>query len=336
MVTGGAGFIGSNFIEYFLNKYNDYKLINYDKLTYAGNVQNLAAVEDNENYVFIKGDICDSKQLKNVFEEFNPEFVVNFAAETHVDRSIKAADEFIKTNIEGTQTLLEKAREHEIKKLVHISTDEVYGAVGPSKLVDETGQLAPNNPYAASKAAADMLLRAAMKTHRQPINIVRSTNNYGRYQFPEKFIPLVISNVMHHKKIPIYGSGKNMRDWLYVLDNCRAIELILHNASPGEIYNVSMNNLISNLDLAKQILAIMEKPDKYIEFVEDRPGHDFCYAIDSTKIRKELGWQPNIDFKVGLQQTVQWYLNHQEWLDDVSTGKYLDNLEKAKQKYPEV
>lgn len=330
MVTGGAGFIGSNFIEYFLNKYSNYKLINYDKLTYAGNIQNLTAVEDNENYVFIKGDICDSKRLKNVFEEFNPEFVVNFAAETHVDRSIKAADDFIKTNIEGTQTLLEKSREHEIKKLVHISSDEVYGAVGPSQMVDEAGQIAPNNPYAASKAAADMLLRAAVKTHRQSINIVRSTNNYGPYQFPEKFIPLIIANAMHSKQIPIYGSGKNLRDWLHVHDSCRAIDMILHNASPGEIYNVSTNNLVSNLELAKQILQIMGKTEDLIKFVEDRPGHDFCYAVNSQKIKEDLGWSSKIDFEDGLKQTVQWYLAHEEWLDDISTGKYLENLEKSK------
>jgi dTDP-glucose 4,6-dehydratase len=330
LVTGGAGFIGSNFIEYFLNKYSNYKLINYDKLTYAGNIQNLTAVEDNENYVFIKGDICDSKRLKNVFEEFNPEFVVNFAAETHVDRSIKAADDFIKTNIEGTQTLLEKSREHEIKKLVHISSDEVYGAVGPSQMVDEAGQIVPNNPYAASKAAADMLLRAAVKTHRQSINIVRSTNNYGPYQFPEKFIPLIIANAMHSKQIPIYGSGKNLRDWLHVHDSCRAIDMILHNASPGEIYNVSTNNLVSNLELAKQILQIMGKTEDLIKFVEDRPGHDFCYAVNSQKIKEDLGWSSKIDFEDGLKQTVQWYLAHEEWLDDISTGKYLENLEKSK------
>jgi dTDP-glucose 4,6-dehydratase len=330
LVTGGAGFIGSNFIEYFLNKYSNYKLINYDKLTYAGNIQNLTAVEDNENYVFIKGDICDSKRLKNVFEEFNPEFVVNFAAETHVDRSIKAADDFIKTNIEGTQTLLEKSREHEIKKLVHISSDEVYGAVGPSQMVDEAGQIVPNNPYAASKAAADMLLRAAVKTHRQSINIVRSTNNYGPYQFPEKFIPLIIANAMHSKQIPIYGSGKNLRDWLHVHDSCRAIDMILHNASPGEIYNVSTNNLVSNLELAKQILQIMGKTEDLIKFVEDRPGHDFCYAVNSQKIKEDLGWSSKIDFEDGLKQTVQWYLAHEEWLDDISTWKYLENLEKSK------
>lgn len=336
LITGGAGFIGSNFIEYFLNKYNNYKLINYDKLTYAGNLQNLAAVEDNDNYVFIQGDICDSKQLKNVFEEFNPDFLVNFAAETHVDKSIKIAEEFINTNVQGTQILLDRAREHELKKIIHISTDEVYGAVRPPKRANEESKLAPNNPYAASKASADLFIRAARKTYRQAINIIRSTNNYGPYQFPEKFIPLIITHAMHNKKIPVYGSGKNMRDWVYVTDLCKAIDLVLHKASPGKTYNVSSQKNIPNIQLVQKILQIMGKSENLIEFVEDRPGHDFCYSINSSKIRKELDWKPSIDFDLGVKQTVQWYQNHQEWLDDISTGKYLQNLKKMKQTEDEV
>ncbi len=334
LVTGGAGFIGSNFVRYILDTYTEYKVINFDKLTYAGNLNNLTSVEDNANYVFMKGDIANKKDVKNVFEEFNPDFVVHFAAESHVDRSIINPDIFLQTNIIGTQNLLNFAREHKIEKFVLVSTDEVYGSVENGRSSVEEDRMDPNNPYAASKAAAEFLIRVAHQTYGQRVNVVRSCNNYGKYQFPEKLIPIIINNAIKGNKIPIYGDGKNTRSWINVFDHCTAIDKVLHLGRAGEIYNVAADDECCNIDLAEKILKMMNKPLDLIEYVFDRPGHDFRYSVEASKLRNEFGWKPSVSFEDGLSETIEWYENHQDWIESILSGDYvnyyLENYENGK------
>ena len=312
LITGGAGFIGSNFIKYILNKYPNYEIINLDALTYCGNLENLTDIESNPNYTFIKGDICDNVLVTDITKDVD--YIINFAAESHVDRSISDPEIFIKSNILGTQVLLDAARKANIKKYLQISTDEVYGSLGKEGYFTENTPLSANSPYSASKAGADLMVRAYHNTFKLPINITRCSNNYGPYQFPEKLIPLMISNALENKKLPIYGNGKNIRDWLHVYDHCSAIDLVLHKGKNGEIYNIGGNNEKQNIDIVKLILKNLNKPETLIQYVKDRPGHDQRYAIDSTKIQKELGWKPKYTFKTVINKTIQWYLNNQEWI----------------------
>lgn len=328
LITGGAGFIGSNFIRYLIRKHPDYKIINFDKLTYAGNLYNLEMIDENPNYAFMRGDVSNQADVKNVFEQFNPNFVVHFAAESHVDRSIINPDLFLQTNILGTQILLNYSREYKVEKFVLISTDEVYGSIPSNNSVAEDAKLAPNNPYAASKAAADMLIRVAYQTYGQRVNIIRSCNNYGSYQFPEKLIPVIINNALQGKELPIYGDGKNIRDWIHVEDHCRAIDLVLHKGRSGETYNAGAKNEWENLALVEHILDLMKCSHDLISFVLDRKGHDLRYSMDSSKIKKELGWKPVIDIDEGLEQTILWFKNHQEWVENIHSGEYVNYYEK--------
>jgi dTDP-glucose 4,6-dehydratase len=324
LVTGGAGFIGSNLIRYFLNNYPAYKIINFDKLTYAGNLNNLRNLEEDAHYVFVKGDVSNVKDVKNVFEEFNPDFVVHCAAESHVDRSLTNPEVFLTTNILGTQNMLDQAREHDVEKFIQISTDEVYGAKNYGHSADEEARLNPNNPYSASKAAADFLVRVAHQTYGQNVNVIRSCNNYGSFQFPEKLIPLMILNAMTDNDLPIYGNGKQIREWIHVQDHCSAIDLVLHNGRNGEIYNVGTRIERENLRLVNQILERFPESQSEIEFVQDRLGHDFRYAMNSKKIRTELSWQPRILFDDGLEQTIDWYKMNQDWINEIRSGEYLN------------
>jgi len=315
LITGGAGFIGSNFIRYWLKKYPQDKILNLDKLTYAGNLVSLRDVENNPNYTFVKGDICDGRLLNKLMEEID--MVVHFAAESHVDRSISGPQVFVKTNVIGTQVLLDAAVKNKIKRLHHISTDEVYGALpdkGKEKF-NENWPFRPNSPYAALKAGADCLVRAYFKTYGLPVSITNCSNNFGPYQFPEKLIPLVITNLMEDKKVPIYGDGLQVRDWLYVEDHCRAIDLVVHDEkSVGETYCVGgLTKDIPNLEVIKKILKIMGKNESHIEYVKDRPGHDRRYSVDWSKIKKALAWQPKYDFDTWLEKTVKWYQNNTNW-----------------------
>jgi len=314
LVTGGAGFIGSNFILYMVNKYPHYRITNLDVLTYAANLQNVAAVQHHPGYRFVQADITDRAAVEEIFRQ-GIEVVVHFAAESHVDRSIADPDIFVKTNVLGTQVLLDAARKYHVQKFVHISTDEVYGTLGPTGYFTETTPLAPNSPYSASKAGSDLLVRAYHETFGLNVNITRCSNNYGPYQYPEKLIPLMICNALQDKPLPVYGDGQNIRDWLYVEDHCRAIDLVLHHGASGEVYNIGGNNERTNLQIVKTILAELGKPESLITFVEDRPGHDRRYAIDATKIREELGWRPQYDFETGLKETIRWYRNNREWWD---------------------
>lgn len=320
LVTGGAGFIGSNFIHYMLNKYPDYQITNLDALTYAGNLENLKDIEKNPNYTFIKGNICDKNLVGKIGGYMD--YIINFAAESHVDRSIKEPEIFIQSNIQGTQTLLNAARDHQITKYIQISTDEVYGTLGKTGYFTETTPLSPNSPYSASKAGADLMVRAYHETFDLPINITRCSNNYGSYQFPEKLIPLMINNAQNNKPLPVYGDGKNIRDWLHVYDHCTAIDIVMHKGKTGEVYNIGGNNEQENINIVKLILKTLNKSEDLIKYVEDRLGHDRRYAIDSTKIQKELGWKPKYTFEKGIMETIQWYLNNQEWMDNVTTGQY--------------
>ena len=326
LITGGAGFIGSNFIRYILNKYTDYQVINLDKLTYCGNPDNLNDVEKNPRYKFIKGDICDERLVNKIFQNEKPDFIVNFAATTHVDRSILEPKEFTRTNILGTQVLLEAARKYGIKKFEHISTDETYGTIEKGKF-KETDALLPNSPYAASKAGADLLARAYYKTFELPVLIIRSSNNFGPYQFPEKAIPLFITNLLENKKVPLYGTGGNIRDWLYVLDNCSGIDIVLHKGKPGEIYNVGGGNEKANIEIAKIILKELKKDDSFIEYVKDRLGHDFRYSLDTRKIRK-LGWKPKYKFEKAIKETIKWYKENTAWWKKIKSGEYLEYYKK--------
>lgn len=315
LITGGCGFIGSNFIRHIVENYPDYTIVNLDALTYAGNPENLRDIENSPRYRFSHGKIEDTATVKKLMKE--ADCVVNFAAESHVDRSILDAQPFLMTNIVGTHVLLEVAKESGIKRFIHISTDEVYGTLPPqvdeSEKFSEESRFKPNSPYAASKASGDLLVRAYYETYRLPVIIVRPSNNYGPYQFPEKFIPLMITNLLQGEPIPIYGKGENVRDWLYVEDNCKAIDIILHKGKIGEAYNVGGDGEMKNIALARNVLSMMGKNESSIKFVQDRPGHDYRYALNNSKIEKELGWNPSVKIEEGLQNTIQWYKENEWW-----------------------
>ena len=311
LVTGGCGFIGSNFIKHILKTYPAYSVLNIDALTYAGNPANLKNVGPDKRYSFVKGAIENSSLVESLLRDID--CVVHFAAESHVDRSILDAQPFLMTNVVGTYMMLEASRNSSVKKFIHISTDEVYGALGEDGKFTEETPLSPNSPYSASKASGDMLVRAYHETHGFPAVIVRPSNNYGPYQFPEKFIPLMITNLLEDKPVPVYGEGRNIRDWLYVEDNCRAIDLVLHEGKAGEVYNVGGNAERRNIEVAKKVLDLMGKDESHITFVKDRPGHDYRYALDSSKIGRELGWKASVDNETGLRKTIQWYRDNQWW-----------------------
>jgi dTDP-glucose 4,6-dehydratase len=322
LVTGGAGFIGSNFVRYMVNKYPDYQIINLDLLTYAGNLENLTEIENAPNYTFVRGDIADSKFINGLFEAEKFDYVLNFAAESHVDRSITDPGIFVQTNIQGTLALLDAAKTFEVTKYLQVSTDEVYGTLGETGYFTEETPLAANSPYSASKAGADMLVRAYHETFGLPVNITRCSNNYGPYHFPEKLIPLMIINALKDKELPVYGDGLNIRDWLHVEDHCQAIDLVLHKGRNGEVYNVGGNNERTNIEIVQTILKALNKPESLMKFVKDRLGHDRRYAIDATKLRTELGWSPKYNFETGIEQTINWYLTNQEWWENIISGEY--------------
>ncbi len=323
LVTGGCGFIGSNFIRHMLSKY-PYPIINLDKLTYAGNLENLKDVESDPRYTFVRGDIASKADLARVFEHDEIDIVINFAAESHVDRSILDPDAFIETNINGTFNLLEEARKREIKRFIQISTDEVYGSLGKEGKFTEFTPLSPNSPYSASKTSADMLAMAYYKTYGTPVVITRCSNNYGPYQFPEKLIPLIITNALEDKELPVYGDGMNIRDWIHVVDHAIAIDTVLHKGQVGNVYNVGGENERANIEIVKLILSILGKPESLIKYVTDRPGHDRRYAIDSTKIKRELQYTTSTDFKKGMEDTVKWYLDNKNWWERIKSGAYLE------------
>ncbi len=317
LVTGGAGFIGSNFIRYIIKKYPHYEIVNLDKLTYAGNLDNLKDIENNPNYAFVKGDICDTVIVDELAKDVSA--IVNFAAESHVDRSIADPSEFIRTNIDGTYNLLEATKRYNVSRFIQVSTDEVYGSIdeGSSK---ETDSLRPSSPYAASKAAADMLVLSYRVTFNLPVIVARSSNNFGPYQYPEKIIPLFITNALEDKFVPLYGDGMNIRDWLYVIDNCQGIDLILHRGREGEVYNIGGGNELRNIDLTRRVLKILRKPESLIQPVKDRPGHDRRYSLDCSKIERELGWTPRFDFERALEDTVKWYVDNRWWWRKLKKG----------------
>ncbi|RCK72884.1 MAG: dTDP-glucose 4,6-dehydratase [Ignavibacteriae bacterium] len=328
LVTGGAGFIGSNFIHHLIQKHPDYLIINLDKLTYAGNLENLKTIENNPNYNFIKGDICDRNLVASIIDNFKVQAIINFAAESHVDRSIMGSDVFIQTNIVGTHTLLEVAREKNIEKFIQISTDEVYGSLDSAGKFTEQTPLHPNSPYAASKASADLLALAYQHTYGVPVIITRCSNNYGPYQFPEKLIPLMIVNALNNKPLPIYGDGQNVRDWIYVTDHCEAILTVLEKGKIGEVYNIGAENEKPNIEIVKLILKELGKDESLIKFVKDRPGHDRRYAIDATKIKTELGWRPAYTFEKAIKSTIDWYLDNETWWNKIISGEYLNYYKK--------
>jgi dTDP-glucose 4,6-dehydratase len=322
LVTGGAGFIGSNFVRMVLAEHPDCFVVNLDKLTYAGNLENLAGFENHPNHKFIKGDICDGDLIERIIEEFRVDSIVNFAAESHVDRSITEPKIFIETNVTGTLMLLEAARDRKLNRFVHISTDEVYGALGPDGKFTEQTPLSPNSPYSASKAAADLLVRAFGHTWGVKYNITRCSNNYGPYQFPEKLIPLMINNALNDKELPVYGDGLQIRDWLYVYDHCTAVWKVLTEAPAGEIYNIGGCNEKTNLAVVELVLGRLGKPKSLIKHVTDRPGHDRRYAIDASKLINQLGWKPSVSFEQGISKTIDWYLANRKWLANVVSGDY--------------
>ncbi|RJP73424.1 MAG: dTDP-glucose 4,6-dehydratase [Candidatus Zixiibacteriota bacterium] len=322
LVTGGAGFIGSNFIHYILREHPEVSLVNVDALTYCGNLENLSGVEKDPRYRFVKADIADAGTMAEVFAGASFDAVLNFAAETHVDRSITGPSVFLRTNVAGTQILLDLALKYGVPRFVQVSTDEVYGSLPETGAFTETTPLAPNSPYSASKASADLLVRAYVHTYGMDAVVTRCSNNYGPWQFPEKLIPLMITNALEDKPLPVYGDGLNVRDWLHVEDHCRAVWLALEKGVKGEVYNVGGANEWHNLALVKELLAILGKPESLITFVKDRPGHDRRYAIDASRIRRELGWRPTYDFASGLRQTVQWYIENETWWRRVKSGEY--------------
>lgn len=322
LVTGGAGFIGSNFVRMVLSEHPDCFIVNLDKLTYAGNLENLAGFENHPNHKFIKGDICDGALIENIIDEYKIDVIINFAAESHVDRSITEPRAFIQTNVIGTLTLLEAAHDKRLERFIQISTDEVYGSLGPEGKFTELTPLSPNSPYSASKAAADHLVEAFGHTWGVKYNISRCSNNYGPYQFPEKLIPLMINNALNDKELPVYGDGLYVRDWLYVYDHCTAIWKALAEAPPGEVYNIGGCNEKTNLEVIALILNRLEKPKSLIKHVKDRPGHDRRYAIEAKKIMTELGWRPSVSFEEGIRKTIDWYLQNQKWLANVVSGDY--------------
>ncbi|RLC80847.1 MAG: dTDP-glucose 4,6-dehydratase [Chloroflexi bacterium] len=328
MVTGGAGFIGSNFVRYILHKYPNYKVVVYDKLTYAGNLDNLKDVAEDfaDRYTFVHGDICDAKKVEETIRAHKVNVVLNFAAETHVDRSLFEPGSFIQTDVFGTYVLLEAVRKLGLERMVQVSTDEVYGSIeaGSSK---ETDPLHPSSPYSASKAGGDLMCLAYHTTWKVPVLITRGSNTFGPYQYPEKIIPLFITNALDNLPLPLYGDGLNVRDWLYVIDHCEAIDLVLHRGQPGEIYNIGAGNELTNLELTRRILRLLNKPESLIHFVEDRPGHDRRYSLDCTKIRA-LGWQPRHEFNSALEKTVQWYMENEWWWRKLKSGEYLEYYKK--------
>ncbi len=321
LVTGGAGFIGSNFIRHMLLQRKHVDIVNFDKLTYSGNLENLADMAENSHYQFIRGDITDAASVAKIMAN-GFDAVVNFAAETHVDRSIENAAPFLHSNVMGTLTLLEAVRKGAARLFVQISTDEVYGSAGAGESFSETQVLGPRSPYSASKAAADHLVNAYIHTYGVSAIILRCTNNYGPYQFPEKLIPLMIANALEGKPLPVYGDGMQERDWLYVEDYCRAIACVLERGKPGDVYNVSSGTPTANLAVIKNILKILGKPESLIQFVTDRPGHDRRYSLDSSKLRRELGWKPEVSFEEGIRKTVEWYLDNKVWLERARSGEY--------------
>ena len=325
-VTGGAGFIGSNFIRYVLKAANNHAIINYDKLTYAGNLANLHSIADHPNYRFIKGDICDAAAAEAAMRVCDA--VVHFAAESHVDRSIYEPAPVIETNVTGTFTLLEVARKLAVSRFVHISTDEVYGDIVPGAFASEDSPLLPSSPYSASKAASDLLVRSYVRTYGFPALITRSSNNYGAYQFPEKFLPLMITNALYDKPLPIYGDGKQERDWLHVDDNCRGILAVLERGKIGEVYNIGGSEIVENLVMARSLLRLTGKPESLLRYVTDRPGHDRRYALNCKKIENELGWRPVISLGDGISQTIEWYKNNTAWIEGVRAGAYLSYYDK--------
>jgi dTDP-glucose 4,6-dehydratase len=324
LVTGGAGFIGSNFVRHVLGSHAEVRVVNFDKLTYAGNLENLEDVSDNPRYHFVRADICSREEVESAFRRFNIDTVVHFAAESHVDRSILGSSVFVQTNVLGTNTLLDVAKNCGVEKFLHVSTDEVYGSLGPTGKFTETTPLHPNSPYAASKAGSDLLALAYHHTHGLPVVVTRCSNNYGPYQFPEKLIPLMIINALNDKPLPVYGDGLNVRDWLHVYDHCAALDLALQKGTVGEVYNIGGNNEWKNIGIVRLILQLVGKPESLITFVKDRLGHDRRYAIDATKINDELGWTPAHTFESGLQETVAWYLSHRAWWQRVMTGDYVE------------
>lgn len=321
LVTGGAGFIGSNFIHHMRREYPSYQLVNVDLLTYAGNLDNLSGIDVGASYQFVQADIVDANALEPIFAE-GVDAVINFAAESHVDRSISDPGIFVRTNILGTQTLLELSRKYKVEKFLQVSTDEVYGTLGAEGLFAESTPLAPNSPYSASKAGADLLVRAYHETFGLNVNITRCSNNYGPYQFPEKLIPLMIRYALENKPLPVYGDGLNIRDWLFVEDHCSAIDLVLHEGRSGDIYNIGGNNERTNKHVVRTILQELGKPESLITYIEDRLGHDRRYAIDASKIRNQLGWTPKYNYESGIIATIRWYLNQQEWMNRIATGAY--------------
>ena len=326
LVTGGAGFIGSNFIRQVLAEEADVSVVAYDALTYAGNLENLEDCLEHERFRFMRGDICDSNAVRSLLSE-GIDVIVNFAAESHVDRSIMGCKDFVRTNIQGVQVLLDEARAHDVGLFLQVSTDEVYGSLGPTGKFTEESPLRPNSPYSASKAAADMLALAYHHTYRTPVIITRCSNNYGPYQFPEKLIPLFVTNLMESRKVPVYGDGLNVRDWIHVNDHSRAIRTVIRHGRNGEVYNIGGNNERSNLEITRMLLAAAGQGDEMIEFVHDRPGHDRRYAVDTTKIKQELGWEPLIAFQSGLAETAEWYCLHEDWWRRIKTGHYLEYYE---------
>lgn len=323
LVTGGAGFIGSSFVRYILRARSDVHVVNYDLLTYAGNLRNVEEVATDPRYEFAKGDIADAAQVGNVFERHQFDAVVNFAAETHVDRSILDSAPFVRTNVEGTRCLLEAARRHKVSKFIQISTDEVYGSLGSDGSFREDTPLDPTSPYSASKAAADFLALAYYKTHRLPTVITRCSNNYGPYQFPEKLIPVLITNATEDRDLPIYGDGLNVREWIFADEHSRAVLLALERGTPGEVYNVGSGHEKANIEVVRELLRLMRKPESLIKFVKDRPGHDRRYSIDCSKIKREWGWSSEVDFASGLAATIEWYRTHQDWMREIKDDSYL-------------
>ncbi len=322
LVTGGAGFIGSNFVNALLDKRDDIFIVNLDKLTYAGNLENLKNSETKKNYRFVKGDIANPEMVEYVFQKYNIKYVVNFAAESHVDRSILGSKVFYETNVIGTNVLLETARRFEVEKFLQVSTDEVYGSLGATGFFTEKTPISPNSPYSSSKAAADMMVQAFYHTYGMPVVTTRCSNNYGPFQFPEKLIPLMIINTLNGKKLPVYGDGLNVRDWIYVLDHNFAIETVLEKGKIGEVYNIGAKNEMTNIEIVRLILKHLGKGDEMIEYVKDRPGHDRRYAIDNTKIETDLGWTPEFSFESAIGKTIDWYLNNKEWWQRIISGEY--------------
>jgi dTDP-glucose 4,6-dehydratase len=322
LVTGGAGFIGSNYINHVLTERDDYNIINLDNLTYAGNLENLKPSENKKNYTFIKGNISNSELVTHIFNRHRIKYVINFAAESHVDRSILGSEIFYRTNVIGTNVLLEISRRNEVEKFVQISTDEVYGSLGREGLFTEDTPISPNSPYSSSKAAADIMALAFYHTYKMPVVVTRCSNNYGPLQFPEKLIPLMIINALNNNKLPVYGDGMYVRDWIYVIDHNRAIDLVLDKGRMGEVYNIGASNEMPNIKIIKIILEYLKKSDDLIQYIQDRPGHDRRYAINSSKIKNELGWQPSYSFETAIKETIEWYIKHKNWWERIISGEY--------------